>query len=108
MGDRTDTDLPRGTVSALHRRFSKAGGRKAAVAIAHDPVVVWHIPHDEVDYTDLGADYYTQRDNPEARRRQLLRQLEGPGLASRSVQRPDMARTAGGQTGTSPSHLAYV
>jgi len=32
-----------------------------------------------VDYTDLGADYYTQRDNPEVQKRRLLRQLEGLG-----------------------------
>ena len=64
----------------LHRRFGKAGGKKAAVAIAHTIlVIVWHILHDEVDYTDLGADYYTQRDNPEVRKRRLLRQLEGLG-----------------------------
>jgi len=30
-------------------------------------------------YTDLGADYYTRRDNPETRAARLTRQLEALG-----------------------------
>ncbi|KAA0015717.1 IS110 family transposase [Antrihabitans cavernicola] len=64
----------------LHRRFGKSGGKKAAVAIAHTIlVIVWHVLHDEVDYIDLGTDYYTRRDEPEARKRLLQRQLEELG-----------------------------
>lgn len=64
----------------LHRRFGKAGGKKAAVAIAHTIlVIVWHVVHDGVDYADLGADYYTRRDDPDARKNRLLRQLRELG-----------------------------
>jgi transposase len=64
----------------LHRRFGKTGGKKAAVAIAHTIlVIVWHLLHNGVDYTDLGADYYTRRDKPEFRKNQLLRQLRELG-----------------------------
>jgi hypothetical protein len=60
----------------LHRRFGKAGGKKAAVAIAHTIlVIVWHVLQDQVPYTELGADYYTQRDNPEVRNARLVRRL---------------------------------
>jgi transposase len=64
----------------LHRRFGKAGGKKAAVAIAHTVlIIVWHILNNDVDYTDLGADYYTRRDDPDARKHRLLRQLHELG-----------------------------
>jgi hypothetical protein len=63
-----------------HRRFGKAGGKKAAVAIAHTIlVIVWHVLHDGVDYADLGADYYTRRGDPNARKNRLLRQLRELG-----------------------------
>ena len=32
-------------------------------------VIVWHVLHDEVAYTDLGADFYTERNDPICRRR---------------------------------------
>lgn len=64
----------------LHRRFGKSGGKKAAVAIAHTTlVIVWHLPAHDTTYTDLGADYYTHRDNPETRKNRLLRQLRDLG-----------------------------
>ena len=64
----------------LHRRFGKTGGKKAAVAIAHTIlIIVWHVLHNDVDYTDLGVDYYTHRDNPDARKNHLLRQLRDLG-----------------------------
>ncbi|MBM0225937.1 hypothetical protein [Micromonospora sp. ATA51] len=54
--------------------------KKAIVAIAHTLcVIVWHLLHAGVDYTDLGADYYTRRDNPEIRKNQLIRQLQELG-----------------------------
>ena len=34
---------------------------------------------DEVAYTDLGADYYTQRDNPDMQKARLVRQLKELG-----------------------------
>jgi len=44
-------------------------------------VIVWHLLRADVVYTDLGADYYAQRDNPQARKARLLRQLEELGYA---------------------------
>jgi hypothetical protein len=64
----------------LHRRFGKAGGKKAAVAIAHTLlVIVWHLLAHDTTYTDLGDDYYTQRDDPERRKNRLLRELRELG-----------------------------
>jgi transposase len=37
---------------------------KAIFAIAHTiAVIIWHVLHDEVPYADLGADFYTRRDD---------------------------------------------
>ncbi|MDP7724178.1 IS110 family transposase [Mycobacterium sp. TY814] len=64
----------------LHRRFGKAGGKKAAVAIAHTIlVIVWHVLHDEVAYTDLGADFYAERNDPDFHKARLVRQLKELG-----------------------------
>jgi transposase len=64
----------------LHRRFGKKGGAKAAVAIAHDLIViVWHVLHDGSGYRDLGADWFTRHDNPDATKRRLVRQLQALG-----------------------------
>jgi transposase len=64
----------------LHRRFGKAGGKKAAVAIARTLlVIVWHLLAHDTTYTDLGDDYYTQRDDPERRKNRLLRELRELG-----------------------------
>lgn len=66
----------------LHRRFGKAGGKKAAVALAHTILVIaWHILHDEVEYSDLGADFYTQRNSPEVQKARLVRQLKDLGYS---------------------------
>ena len=42
-------------------------------------VIVWHVLADATAYRDLGADYFTRRDNPEARKRRLLHELEALG-----------------------------
>ena len=65
----------------FHRRFGKKGGRKAAIATAHTLIVIiWHVLADSTAYRDLGADYFTHRiDNPEARKRRLIRELEALG-----------------------------
>lgn len=64
----------------MHRRFGKKGGGKAAVAVAHSLIVIiWHILHDMNEYRDLGADYFTHRDNPESRKQRLIRELEALG-----------------------------
>jgi transposase len=44
-------------------------------------VIIWHVPHDNVEYRDLGADYFTRRyDNPEAKKNRLIRELQNLGL----------------------------
>ena len=64
----------------LHRRFGKKGETKAAFAVGHAIlVIVWHLLHDERDYQDLGADFLDRRNDAEARRRYLVRQLESLG-----------------------------
>ena len=64
----------------LHRRFGKTGGGKAAIAIAHTLIVIiWHVLNDNAEYRDLGADYFTRYDNPEARKRRLVHDLQAMG-----------------------------
>ena len=64
----------------MHRRFGKQGGGKAAIAVAHTLlVIIWHVLHDGVPYRDLGSDYFTRRDNPEARKRRLVHDLQSMG-----------------------------
>jgi len=64
----------------LHRRFGKRGEAKAAFAVGHAIlVIVWHLLHDERDYEDLGADFLDRRNDAEARKRYLVRQLESLG-----------------------------
>lgn len=64
----------------LHRRFGRKGEAKAAFAVGHTIlVIVWHLLHDERDYEDLGADFLDRRNDAEARKRYLIRQLETLG-----------------------------
>jgi transposase len=65
----------------FHRRFGKQGGQKAAIATAHTLIVIiWHVLAETTAYRDLGSDYFTRRiDNPEARKRRLVRELEALG-----------------------------
>ena len=65
----------------FHRRFGKQGGQKAAIATAHTVIVIiWHVLAETTAYRDLGSDYFTRRiDNPEARKRRLVRELEALG-----------------------------
>jgi transposase len=64
----------------MHRRFGKKGGGRAAIAIAHTLIVIiWHVLHDSAEYRDLGSDYFTRHDNPEARKRRLIRDLQSLG-----------------------------
>jgi hypothetical protein len=64
----------------MHRRFGKTGGGNAAIAIAHTLIgVVWHVLHDNTEYRDLGSDYFTRYDNPDAHKRRLIRDLQTLG-----------------------------
>jgi transposase len=63
------------------RLAGRIGQRKAAVAVAHSIIVaIWHILHDDVDFQDLGADYFVRRLDPERTQRRLVRQLQALGL----------------------------
>lgn len=57
------------------------GGQKAATATAHTLIVIiWHALAKTTAYRDLGSDYFTRRiDNPDARNRRLIRELEALG-----------------------------
>jgi transposase len=62
------------------RRFGKKGEGKAIFAVAHTMlVIIWHVLHDEVDYAELGGDYFERRTDTEAHTRRLVRQLEKLG-----------------------------
>ena len=65
----------------LQRRMGKKAGPKAAVAVAHTILtIVWHLLTDGGTYQDLGADYYTRREeNPEALADKLKRKIESLG-----------------------------
>lgn len=64
----------------LHRRFGKTGGRKAAVAIAHNLIVtIWHVLADNTEYRDLGADYFTRSNTPDRKKNRLLHELSALG-----------------------------
>jgi transposase len=79
---RTDTYLG-ARFRRLHRRFGKNNGGKAAVAIAHNLlVIIWHVLHDGVEFLDLGADYFTRPGSPAACRRkdQLVHELKALGF----------------------------
>ena len=66
----------------LHRRFGKRNGGKAAVAIAHNLlIIIWHVLHDGVEFHDLGPDYFTRPGSPATDRRKdhLIRELQTLG-----------------------------
>jgi transposase len=65
----------------LKRRMGKKSGPKAAVAVAHTILtIVWHLLAHGGTYTDLGADYYTRREeNPETLAARLKRKIESLG-----------------------------
>jgi transposase len=64
----------------LVRRFggyrNPEAKKKAIFAIAHTLIVIiWHVLHDAVPYTDLGADFYTRRDDPDREKNRLIAKL---------------------------------
>lgn len=62
------------------RRFGKKGESKAIFAVAHTMlVIIWHVLHDEVDYQELGSDWFDRRTDNDAHARRLVRQLEKLG-----------------------------
>jgi transposase len=75
----------RGTyLAAQYRRFKRRFGTKsetkALFAVAHSMIVIiWHVLNDATAYHDLGPDYFDRRNDAEARRRYLIRELERLG-----------------------------
>jgi transposase len=62
------------------RLARRIGRKKATVAVAHSMLVIcWHLLTNDADYTDLGADYFTRRADPDRQRDRLIRQLNGLG-----------------------------
>lgn len=66
---------------AQYRQIAnRRGPNKAAVAVAHSlSDLVWHMLTTGECYTDLGADYFQRRRDPERQADRLLRQLEALG-----------------------------
>jgi transposase len=63
-----------------HRLAGRIGSKKAAIAVAHDILIIaYHILRDGVAFEERGADYYTKR-NPERVKRRALQQLEELGF----------------------------
>jgi transposase len=67
-----------------YRRLApRLGKKKALVAIEHSiRTAIWHMLTDDVDYLDLGGDYFLKRD-PEAAMRRLIRQANALGFTIR-------------------------
>jgi transposase len=74
-------------LSALFRRLLRRFGRKnggenkAIFAVGHTIlVIIWHLLTKGCDYEELGFDYFEKRNETEAYKRRLVRQLEKLGL----------------------------
>jgi transposase len=62
------------------RRFGKRNESKAIFAVAHTMLVgIWWMLTNNVDYQELGGDYFEQRTDQAAQTRRLVRQLERLG-----------------------------
>ena len=42
-------------------------------------MIIWHVLHDRAPYRELGSDYFTGHDNPDARKRRLVHDLQSMG-----------------------------
>jgi transposase len=66
--------------SQFWRLARRRGKNKAAVAVGHSILVAaYHMLRDNVDYTDLGGDWFSRRHDTDQRRAWLIRQLEALG-----------------------------
>lgn len=68
-------------LAAQYRRLaSRRGKNRALLAVGHSILgIIYHLLKEEVEYHDLGADYFTQRE-PEWLKRYLVRRLEQMGF----------------------------
>jgi len=59
---------------------NKTAKKKAIVAIAHTLlVIIWHVLTEGIPYTELGADFYARRIDPQQETRRLIARLEALG-----------------------------
>jgi transposase len=66
-----------------HRLAPRLGKSKAIVAVEHSILTaVWHILTDDIDYHDLGGDYFARLD-PELAMRRIVRQANALGFTVR-------------------------
>jgi hypothetical protein len=73
------------------RLVPRLGKQKTIVAVEHSILIaVWHMLTDNVDYQDLGGDYFTKQD-PERAMRRIMRQANVLGLTVRFDPIPDVA-----------------
>jgi transposase len=73
------------------RLVPRLGKQKTIVAVEHSILTaVWHMLTDNVDYHDLGGDYFTKQDPKRAMRR-IIRQANALGLTVRFDPIPDVA-----------------
>jgi len=75
---RTNTFL-----GARHRRLrTRRGALKALVATGRSILeIIWRMVRDQVPFRELGADYHTRRQDPERRKRALVRQMKNLGIS---------------------------
>ena len=71
-------------LGARYRRLTRrAGKKKALVAVEHSILIaVWHMLTNDVEYTDLGGDYFARLD-PERAMRRIVRQANALGFTVR-------------------------
>jgi len=72
-------------LSARYKRIARRRGpNKATVAVAHSTLtILWHLMADPTKrYSDLGADYYQRRRDPEREARALVAKLERLGYTA--------------------------
>jgi transposase len=59
---------------------SQLAKKKAIIVVAHALlVIVWHVLATGTPYDELGADYFTRRQDPERETRRLIARLEALG-----------------------------
>ncbi|HSJ76621.1 MAG TPA: IS110 family transposase [Gemmatimonadales bacterium] len=64
----------------LLRTFGKKGQTRAIFAVGHSILVIaWHLLAHNSTYQDLGGDHFALRNDTEARKRYLIRQLQALG-----------------------------
>ena len=73
------------------RLVPRLGKQKTIVAVQHSILIaVWHMLTDNVNYHDLGGDYFTKQD-PDRVKRHIIRQANALGLTVRFDPIPNVA-----------------